>query len=76
MASGSDDVLLSVCFGQRKLSLNVKRKDKVRYVVKKAAALLKEIDDGLGLLYRGTRLPGDAAVGVSRDTNGVFLTAD
>ena len=66
MASGSDDVLLSVCFGQKKMPISVKRKDKVKNVVVKLAAALNESEDGLGLLYRGTMLPGESTVGVSR----------
>ena len=66
MASGSDDVMLSVCFGQKKMPVTVKRKDKVKNVVVKLAAALNEKEDGLGLLYRGTMLPGESTVGVSR----------
>ena len=62
---GSAELTLSVRFAQKQLSLFVKHGDTVNYVVKKAAAALKEENEGLVLLFRGTPLHGEAIIGVS-----------
>ena len=62
----ADDVALSVLCGRKKLPLHVKRKDTIAYVVKKAAAELKEPEDKkYMLLYKGSAVSEDLKVGVS-----------
>ena len=61
-----DDVALSVRVGRQKLSLYVKRKDTIGYVVKKATAQLKEPEEKkYMLLYKGSVVSEELKVGVS-----------
>lgn len=59
-----DDVALSVRVGRQKLSLYVKRKDTIGYVVKKATAQLKEPEEKkYMLLYKGSVVSEELKVG-------------
>ena len=67
MATGGNaDLTLSVRFASHQLPLYVKQKDTVEYVIKKAAAALKEDREGMELFFKGTKLNEHAKIGVSQ----------
>ena len=67
MATGVNaDLTLSVRFASNQLPLYVKQKDTVEYVIKKAAAALKEDREGMVLFFKGTRLNERDNIGVSK----------
>lgn len=68
MATGgsSAQAVVSVCFRENKLTLHLKRSDKVSYVVQRSAMELKENPDECILLHRGRLLNPTDTVEVSK----------
>ena len=67
MASGGGnaELPLSIQFASNRLTLYVKEKHTVEYVITKAAAALKEDREGMVMLFKGRRLNERAFIGVS-----------